>query len=106
MIDSAQYLERAAQAFEEAETLMSPGLLNGSISRSYYGIFYVASGLLASRGGRFSRHTAVIGQFGILFGRTAVLDRAFHQLLIVAGRRRTIADYGPWTEEPSIDDVL
>lgn len=106
VIEPSDYLEQARKAFEEAEALANLGLLNGSVSRAYYAIFYVASGLLASRGGRYSRHTADVGQYGILFGRTAILDRAFHQLLIVAGRRRMIADYGPWTEEPEIDDAI
>lgn len=59
----------------------------------YYGCFYVAEALLLAERVSFSRHSAVIGEYGRRFAKTGRLDRRFHRLLQRTFAARHSADY-------------
>ncbi len=92
-------LLKAGRSFAAAERLLEAGDADFAASRAYYGYFYVAEGLLLSKGFRFSRHSQVIGQYGFHFARTNLLDPRFHRLLDRAFTLRQLADY---SAEPTI----
>ena len=86
-------LDKAARSFEAAEMLLDAGNADFAASRAYYGCFYVAEALLLDEGLSFSRHAAVIGEYGRLFAKTGHLDRRFHRLLDRTFIARQSADY-------------
>jgi len=86
-------LTKAARSFDAAENLLESGDADFATSRTYYGCFYVAEALLLTEGLRFSRHGAVIGEYGRLFAKTGRLDRRFHRLLDRSFAARLTADY-------------
>lgn len=56
-------LEKARRSFAAAELLLGAGNADFAASHAYYdGYFYVAEGLLLSKGLSFSRHTQVVSQ--------------------------------------------
>lgn len=73
--------------------LLNAGNADFAASRAYYGCFYVAEALLLDEGLSFSRHGAVIGEYGRLFAKTGRLDRRFHRLLDRTFVARQSADY-------------
>ena len=85
--------DKAARSFEAAERLLEAGDADFAASRTYYGCFYVAEALLLDEGLSFSRHGAVIAQYGRLFAKTDRLDRRFHRLLDRTFVARQSADY-------------
>lgn len=86
-------LDKAARSFDAAEMLLNAGNADFAASRAYYGCFYVAEALLLDEGLSFSRHGAVIGEYGRLFAKTGRLDRRFHRLLDRTFVARQSADY-------------
>jgi uncharacterized protein (UPF0332 family) len=97
-------LEKARRSFAAAELLLGAGNADFAASRAYYGYFYVAEGLLLSKGPSFSRHTQVVSQYGLRFARTNLLDRRFHRLLVRAFALRQVADFDAQAD-PDADEV-
>ena len=64
-----------------------------AISRAYYAMFTATRALLATQGVTFSKHSAVIAEFGRIFAKPGLLDARFHRYLREAFRRRGDADY-------------
>jgi uncharacterized protein (UPF0332 family) len=87
-------LDKAARSFDAAERLLADNHTDFAISRTFYGCFYVAEALLVDEGLSFTKHGAVIGEYGRLFARTGRLDTRFHRLLIDTFSLRQSADYG------------
>jgi uncharacterized protein (UPF0332 family) len=104
--ENASLLDKAERSLLAAEQLFAAGHFDFSASRAYYACFYVAESLLLSRGLEFSRHGQVIAQYGYHFARTAVLDPAFHNLLIQGFSLRQVADYVDSTDLPEAEIVL
>jgi uncharacterized protein (UPF0332 family) len=104
--ESAPLLDKAERSLLAAEQLFAAGHFDFAASRAYYACFYVAEGLLLSQGLEFSRHGQVIAQYGYHFARTAVLDPAFHNLLIQGFSLRQVADYDDSTDLPESEVVL
>jgi uncharacterized protein (UPF0332 family) len=76
------YMTQAGRSLDAAEVLLQAGYPDFAVSRLYYSSFYVARAMLLERGMEFSRHRATIGQFGIVFARSAQSPfRPFHRLL-------------------------
>lgn len=86
-------LEKAARNFDIAGLVLEADSPDIATSRAYYGCFYVAEALLLSEGLRFSSHGQVVGQYGLRFAKTDLLDRRFHRLLGRAFGLRQTADY-------------
>ncbi len=72
-----QLLEKAAEAIEAAELLVTNNYPDFAASRAYYAIFYVAEALLNERDLSFSKHGNVHAAFGEHFSKTKVLDPKF-----------------------------
>lgn len=106
MSESTPLLEKAERSLLAAEQLFAAGHLDFAASRAYYACFYIAEGLLLSRGLEFSRHGQVIAQYGYHFARTAILDPAFHNLLIQGFSLRQVADYDDSPDLPEAEVVL
>jgi uncharacterized protein (UPF0332 family) len=56
-------------------------------------MFYIAEAFLISEGLSFSKHSAVIGEFGEYFARTNRVSPQFHRYLIEAEQSRIRSDY-------------
>jgi len=52
-------LSEAKETLEEARILLNNGALRGSINRSYYAMFYAATGLLSVKNFGSSKHSGV-----------------------------------------------
>lgn len=102
-------LLKAERSFAAAERLLEAGDADFAVSRAYYGYFYIAEGLLLSKGFRFSRHSQVIAQYGFHFARTSQLNPRFHRLFDRAFTLRQLADYSadPTVMEPqAVRDLI
>ncbi|MCB1189939.1 MAG: HEPN domain-containing protein [Leptospiraceae bacterium] len=86
-------LEKAYQSIKAAEILLKTNHPSFSASRSYYTMFYIAEALLLSKNLSFSKHSAVIANFGKEFIKTGVIESKFHRYLIDAFEIRSIGDY-------------
>jgi len=54
------YLDRARQDLQAAESNLHQGFHDVAITRAYYGMFYAASAVLASKGISRSKHSGCI----------------------------------------------
>lgn len=97
-------LAKSERSFAAAELLLGAGDADFAASRAYYGYFYVAQGLLIHRGIRPSSHAGVVGQYGLHFAKTEVLERRFGRMLDRAFALRQLADYGaaPYAPPPDV----
>lgn len=78
----AGFLTKAERSLEATGLLLNAGHADFAVSRLYYAFYYTATGLLADRGLEFTRHHAMIGQFGVVFARDPALRfRPYHRLL-------------------------
>lgn len=100
-IEIQALLNKAERAIGSAETELEAGNLDFAASRGYYACFYVAQALLLTQNYRFSSHGKVLGQYGLMFARTEVLDRSFHQLLLRGYKLRQVGDYAALAEVES-----
>jgi uncharacterized protein (UPF0332 family) len=87
------YLSKARESLEAAEMLLNANHPEFAVSRAYYAMFYVAEGLLYTKGLSFASHSAVAAAFGKEFAKTGLLDRKLHRYLIDAQDERTQGDY-------------
>jgi uncharacterized protein (UPF0332 family)/predicted nucleotidyltransferase len=89
-------LQRARQALQSANTLLSTGDLNGAVNRAYYAMFYAAHAALAHRGveAASSKHGKVVGLFGQHLVKTRLLPRSLGASLNQMLELRQKADYG------------
>ncbi len=102
-------LLKAERSFAAAERLLEAGDADFAASRAYYGYFYIAEGLLLSKGFRFSRHSQVIAQYGFHFAKTNQLNPRFHRLFDRAFTLRQLADYSadPAVMQPqAVQDLI
>jgi uncharacterized protein (UPF0332 family) len=91
--DQKLWLEKAYESIRASELLAQNGLFKSAVSRAYYAMFYVATGLLLNKGLRFKSHSAVIAAFGQHFAATGLIPREYHRYLINAFDERNLADY-------------
>ena len=98
-------LAKSERSFAAAELLLGAGDADFAASRAYYAYFYVAQGLLIHRGIRPSSHAGVVGQYGLYFAKTEVLERRFGRMLDRAFALRQLADYGAAPDAPPPDVV-
>lgn len=91
-------LEKARRSQKAAAKLFKDGDIDFAASRAYYSLFYTAEALLLSRGLSFSRHSAVIANFGKEFAKTGLLNPKFHHYLTESQDRRNIGDYSVLAE--------
>lgn len=88
-------LNKAEKAILAAEKLLDDeSLVQFSIGRAYYAMFYVAEALLNEKGIHYSKHGKVQAAYGEHFAKTNILDPRYHRWLLNAFDRRNIGDYG------------
>jgi len=92
--EAEKLLAKASRAISAAETLLKTADVDFAAGRAYYAMFYVAEALLAEKGKRFKKHSAVHAAYGEEFARTSVLDPQFHRWLLDASDKRILGDYG------------
>lgn len=86
-------IEQADRALASAQVLLDDGDPNGSASRAYYAMFYVAEAALLGEGVTASTHAGVLAAFGERFVLTERCPRALGRDLKQAFLRRQRADY-------------
>ncbi len=71
-------------------------------------MFYIAEGLLETKGVSYTSHKGVISAFGQFFARTNEIDPRFHQALLSAFSQRQLGDYRTETDlqQDDIDRLL
>ena len=77
--ETEKLLAKASRAIDAAKLLLQAGDADFAAGRAYYVMFYVAEALLAEKGRRFRRHSAVQAAYGDEFAKPAVLDPQFHR---------------------------
>jgi len=92
--ETEKLLAKASRAIDAAILLVEAGNVDFAAGRAYYAMFYVAEALLAEKGRRLSKHSAVHAAYGEEFAKTAVLDPQFHRWLLDASDKRFLGDYG------------
>ena len=91
---TGQLLDKAAEAIEAAELLVTNNYPDFAAGRAYYAMFYIAEALLNEKELSFSKHSNVHAAYGEHFAKTKVLDPKFHRWLIDAFDKRLVGDYG------------
>lgn len=86
-------LERAREAVADGDRLLAAGSLRGAVNRFYYGAFYAARALLATREVDAAKHSGVIALFQRHFVRTGLVDSDRAQILARAFAKRQMTDY-------------
>ena len=92
--NTAKLLNRAQDAIEAADILLTNEKVDIAAGRAYYAMFYTAEALLNELGLDFNKHSGVHAAFGKHFAQTQVLDPKFHRWLIDSFDKRLIGDYG------------
>lgn len=69
------------------------GMLRAACSRSYYAMFYVARAVVLIHNKSFSKHTALISEFGKVAQQDKRIPAATHRKLLDAYKMRGTADY-------------
>ena len=99
-----QLFDRAVDAMEAADILLTNDKVDIAAGRAYYAMFYTAEALLNERGIQFGKHGNVIGAYGQHFAKTKELDPKFHRWLLTSFDQRQIGDYAV---DPNIEkDVV
>jgi uncharacterized protein (UPF0332 family) len=101
-------LDKANESLQAARLLHDNHLLTIAASRAYYVMFYVAQAFLLKEELSYSKHSAVISNFGRIFAKTQRVPSNFHRYLINAQEQRTEADYAlkPEIESEAIAKII
>lgn len=91
---TSELLARARASLEAARLLLDNGYPDFATSRAYFTMFYLTEAYLDREGLSFSKHSAVIGEFGRLFAATGRVPKEIHRALIEAQELRNAGDYG------------
>ncbi len=86
-------LEKAKRSIRSAKLLVADGDFDTAVSLAYYAMFYTAEALLLSKGLAYSKHSAVIADFGREFAKSGLLPTRHHAHLRAAAEARNTADY-------------
>ena len=91
--DQIELLNEARKSLSAAKLLLNGGYTGYAASRAYYAMFYIAEAFLEGDGMSFSKHSAVIANFGKYFSHTGKVPVEFHKYLIEAQALRHTGDY-------------
>lgn len=89
----AYRMERAWEAFHDAEVLYARGSMNSAANRLYYAAFYAVSALLLANNLGASKHSGVRALFNQHFVKTGKVSPALATLYAKLFAERTDADY-------------
>ena len=87
------YIERARQDIQAAQSNLEQDFFGVVVTRSYYAMFYAASGLLASVGIYRRRHSGIHAAFGEHFVKAGLIEVEYAKMLAHAFETRQDADY-------------
>ena len=91
---TAKLLDRAQDAIEAADILLTNEKVDIAAGRAYYAMFFTAEALLNELDLHFNKHSAVHAAFGKHFAKTNLLDPKFHRWLMNSFDKRLVGDYG------------
>lgn len=86
-------LERADEAFEEAELLAEKSKWNTCVNRLYYCCFYAVTALLAKDGMSSGKHTGVRSLFNLHYVKTGKVPKNIAQIYNDLFEKRQEGDY-------------
>lgn len=89
---------RAREALNDADAALREERFNEASNRIYYGMFYAASALLATRDLSSSRHSGVISLLNEHFVRPGTFQRQLAHQLAAAFDMRAESDYKDFAE--------
>lgn len=89
----AHNIEKANDAVIQAEALFDIEQYFGSVNRAYYAIFYVATGILLTKGLGSSKHSGVLSYFDREFIKTNEVDKQWSKIFHDAFELRSMGDY-------------
>lgn len=97
-------MEKAEQAVESAEGLMTGNDFNGAANRAYYAMYHAArAGLLSAGESGIGKHGTIIGRFSLVLVKNGPLSPELGRAINNAQRIRACSDYEPLSPDP--DDV-
>ena len=88
-----QLFDRAVDAIEAADILLTNGKTDIAAGRAYYAMFYIAEALLYEKGHQFGKHGNVLAAYGQHFAKTKALDPKYHRWLLTSFDQRQVGDY-------------
>ena len=87
------YFDRAHLELQAVEINIRENLYTVAVSRSYYAMFYAASGLLAGIGITRSKHSALISAFRQHFIKAGLIEAEYGNLIAGGFEARQESDY-------------
>jgi uncharacterized protein (UPF0332 family) len=91
--EQAVLLEKARSSLAAARLLVGGEFPEYAVGRAYFAMFYAAQALLLGEAQTFSKHAAVIAEFGKTFVKTGKIGAEYHRYLIKAQESRNVGDY-------------
>lgn len=98
-------MKRASETLDEAKTLLSGGLLHGTVNRVYYSMFYAVSALALQNGFSTSSHSQLRGYFNRDFVKTGKISVPLGKAFGFAYDNRTKGDYQDLVEFDQIKSM-
>jgi uncharacterized protein (UPF0332 family) len=101
-------LNLVLDTFDDAKFLAQNERYRGAINRCYYAYFYMAKGILASKGIIVKTHSGLNTEFNRVFVKTQIIPQNFGKYLNFLFTQRQTADYEPEEEigKEEIDEAL
>ncbi|MBI3413646.1 MAG: HEPN domain-containing protein [Candidatus Aenigmarchaeota archaeon] len=93
---------------EAAKVLLERRMLEDSVNRAYYSIFYAAKAMLNSLGYDAKTHSGMISEFGLRIIKEKLADKGMGVTLRRAFELRETSDYqiGAIIEESEVESLL
>ena len=88
-----EMLKKAERSLLAAQALLDSGDSDFSVSRAYYGMFYVAEAALQSKGLAYSKHSGVMSGFSQHFIKPHVFEAKCYDMFRFAFEQRNLGDY-------------
>jgi len=86
-------IKKANRALKSTKTLLEDGDYDGSVSRTYYAMFYSVEAVLLTKNLKFKSHGGVISALGKYFIKTNIFPIEMSRQLRNAYDKRQIGDY-------------
>lgn len=86
-------INKANESLGASKLLIEKNYYDFSVSRAYYSMFYIAQAFLLEYGLTFSKHSAVISEFGKRFVKSGIVPIKYHRILKDAEENRIEGDY-------------
>lgn len=87
------FLSLADESLRSAKLRLKEDFYRGTVSDSYYAVFYTAKALLLDKGLISKTHTGTVRLFGENFIKTGIIEKKYGQWLSSLLQERTEADY-------------